>query len=78
MAVSPIKAIPVRTQLKTLRQIVVEADPEYQVQDNMPVEYEFTKRNFTGPYRQRGAYAPDLGALRFNVVKHSQYIGQVI
>ena len=58
MAVSPIAAIPVRTQLKTLRQIVIEADPEYQVEDNTPIEYEFTKRTFKGPYRKRGAYAP--------------------
>lgn len=52
------QAIPVRTSLKTIRQIVIEADPEFQTDDSMPIEYEFTKRKFKGPYRQRGAYAP--------------------
>ena len=54
------KAIPVRTMQRTIRQLVIESDPEYQVEDNMPVEYKFNndKRTFKGSYRHRGAYGP--------------------
>ena len=59
--VAPIqKAIPVRTLQKNIRQIVIEADPEFQTDSNMPVEYKFNndKRVFVGPYQHRGAYGP--------------------
>lgn len=55
MASSP-RAIPVRTFEKTLRQIVIEADPEYITEDRNPVEYEFPGHTFRGNYRNRGPY----------------------
>lgn len=57
MATSPI-AIPVRTLRKTLRQVVIEADPEYITEDRNPIEYEFPKRIFRGNYKTRGPYEP--------------------
>ena len=55
MATSP-RAIPVRTLAKTLRQIVIEADPEYMTEDRNPVEYEFPRHIFRGNYKNRGPY----------------------
>jgi len=57
MARSPV-AIPVRTLRKTLRQVVIEADPEYITEDRNPIEYEFPKRIFRGNYKTRGPYEP--------------------
>jgi hypothetical protein len=51
-------ALPVRRTQKTLRQIVIEADPEYVVEDRNPVEYEFPKHTFRGNYKIRGPYEP--------------------
>lgn len=54
-------AIPVKVMNRTLRQLVIEADPEYMVDSENPVEYEFKTKNgtreFRGRYKSRGAYA---------------------
>ena len=55
MATSP-QVIPVRIRTKTLRQMVIEADPEFMEESENPVEYEFAKRKFRGRYKQRGPY----------------------
>ena len=57
MATSPI-AIPVRTLAKTLRQIVIESDPEFVAEDRNPIEFEFPRRIFRGNYKIRGPYEP--------------------
>ena len=59
MATTPIRAIPVRTRTKTLRQMVVEADPAYIEDSENPVEYEFARRKFRGRDKHRGPYAED-------------------
>lgn len=58
MASSP-QAIPVRVRTRELRQMCVEADPDFYQEAENPVEYEFNsgKRIFRGRYKQRGPYA---------------------
>lgn len=58
MATSP-RAIPVRTTQKTLRQMCLEADPEFIEESLNPVEYEFSKRTFRGRTNHRGAYTDE-------------------
>lgn len=58
MATSP-RAIPVRTTRKTMRQMCIEADPEFITESTNPIEYEFTKRTFRGRTNHRGAYADE-------------------
>lgn len=58
MATSP-QAIPVRIRVRTLRQMVINADSEFMEESENPVEYEFTKRKFRGRYKTRGPYEPE-------------------
>ena len=55
MASSP-RAIPVRTTTRTLRQMCLEADPEFIEDSENPIEYEFPRRKFRGRYKFRGPY----------------------
>lgn len=52
-------AIPVRIRVRDIRQMCIEADPDFHNEGENPVEYEFTKRTFRGRYKYRGAYASD-------------------
>ncbi len=58
MATSP-RAIPVRVRTRTLRNMCIEADPEFIEESENATEYEFSKRNFKGRTRYRGAYADE-------------------
>lgn len=58
MATSP-RAIPVRVRTRTLRNMCIEADPEFITESERPPEYEFSKRTFRGHTRTRGAYADE-------------------
>lgn len=60
MASSP-KAIPVKTRVRTLRQMCIEADPEFYPESRKPVAYEFNngKRVFREVTYESGAYADD-------------------
>jgi hypothetical protein len=58
MATSP-RAIPVKVTVKTLRNMCIEADPEFIEKSENVDEYEFTKRTFKGRTRYRGAYAEE-------------------
>lgn len=57
----PDQAIPVRTKVRTIRQMCVDADPEFMTEGLRPVEYEMgkAKRVFRGFYQERGAYTPE-------------------
>jgi hypothetical protein len=58
MATSP-RAIPVRTRTRVLRNMCIEADPEFIEESENPEEYQFSKRTFRGRYKHRGAYADE-------------------
>lgn len=58
MATSP-RAIPVRTRIRTLRNMCIEADPEFIEESENQVEYEMSKKKFKGRTRHRGAYASE-------------------
>ena len=56
MATSP-RAIPVKTRVRTLRQMVVAADADFIQEGENPIEYEFSETIFRGRYKLRGPYA---------------------
>lgn len=60
MSTSP-KAIPVRYRTRTLRQMCIEADPEFYPESRKPIAYEFHngKRVFREVTDQSGPYADD-------------------
>lgn len=53
------KAIPVKVSVKTLRQMCVEADPEFYTEGRRPIAYEFGagRRVFREITDQSGPYA---------------------
>ena len=53
------RAIPVRTIVRTLRELVLKSDPEFIRESQEAREYEFTTRTFKGRYAQRGPYTED-------------------
>lgn len=63
MATTPRQSGPLpTTKITTLRNEVIKADPNYTVEANNVVEYEFgpnKKRIFKGNYKTRGPYADD-------------------
>lgn len=58
MATSP-RAIPVRVTVKTLRQMCIEADPDFYPEGRRPITYEFGggKRKFREVTNSSGPYA---------------------
>jgi hypothetical protein len=60
MATSP-RAIPVKVRTRTLRQMCIEADPEFYAESRRPVAYEFSnnRRVFREVTAQSGPYADD-------------------
>lgn len=60
MATSP-KAIPVKVRTRTLRQMCIEADPDFYPDGRKPVAYEFNngKRKFREVTAESGPYADD-------------------
>lgn len=60
MATSP-RAIPVKVRVRTLRQMCIEADPEFYPESRKPVAYEFNngKRIFREVTNSSGPYADE-------------------
>jgi hypothetical protein len=58
MPVTSPQAIPVKVRVRTLRQMCIEADPEFYVEGREPVSYEFAggKRVFREVTNKSGAY----------------------
>lgn len=59
MPVTSPQAIPVKVRVRTLRQLCIEADPDFYQESREPVAYEFAggKRVFREITNLRGAYA---------------------
>lgn len=82
MAVSSPRAIPVRSRQTTLRNMVLNVDPEFTTLSQEVPEYEFTRRIFKGRYADRGPYdgvvtapePPDPGDTTYEEWLASQYV----